>query len=116
MASPEKTTGCPPQTRADDLRPIEGPAANEELAQLAKAVGHPARVQRGVAALLGESVLGQMAAAHDCFAQRDENTYLLCFASGNSAVAELRATMMAQALRASLLRGLPDQVVSVRVE
>jgi len=45
MASSEKTTGCPPQTRADDLRPIEGPAANEELAQLAKAVGHPARVQ-----------------------------------------------------------------------
>ena len=66
--------------------------------------------------MLGESVLGQMAAAPDCFAQRDENTYLLCFASGNSAVAELRATMMAQALRASLLRGLPDQVASVRVE
>jgi len=45
MPSTQKTTGCPPLTQVDDLRPIEGPAANEELAQLAKAVGHPARVQ-----------------------------------------------------------------------
>jgi ArsR family transcriptional regulator len=28
-----------------DIRPVEGPAADEELAALAKAVGHPARVQ-----------------------------------------------------------------------
>jgi ArsR family transcriptional regulator len=28
-----------------DLRPVEGPAADEDLALLAKAVGHPARVQ-----------------------------------------------------------------------
>ena len=28
-----------------DLRPVEGPEADEELAALAKAVGHPARVQ-----------------------------------------------------------------------
>lgn len=28
-----------------DLRPVEGPEADEELALLAKAVGHPARVQ-----------------------------------------------------------------------
>ena len=28
-----------------DLRPIEGPDADEELAAIAKAVGHPARVQ-----------------------------------------------------------------------
>ncbi len=28
-----------------DLRPVEGDAADEELAELAKAVGHPARVQ-----------------------------------------------------------------------
>ncbi len=27
------------------MRPVEGPEAVEELAQLAKAVGHPARVQ-----------------------------------------------------------------------
>jgi ArsR family transcriptional regulator len=28
-----------------DLRPIEGPKADEELATLAKALGHPARIQ-----------------------------------------------------------------------
>lgn len=28
-----------------DLRPVEGPEADEELAMLAKAVGHPARVK-----------------------------------------------------------------------
>lgn len=29
----------------DDLRPVEGPSTDEELASLAKALGHPARVQ-----------------------------------------------------------------------
>jgi len=32
-------------TPAPDLRPVEGDAADEELAALAKALGHPARVQ-----------------------------------------------------------------------
>lgn len=36
---------CPPANDRPDLRPIEGPAADEELAALAKALGHPARVQ-----------------------------------------------------------------------
>lgn len=36
---------CPPPDTAPDLRPVEGPEADEELAALAKAVGHPARVQ-----------------------------------------------------------------------
>jgi len=38
---------CAPLPEADepDLRPVEGPGADEELAALAKAVGHPARVQ-----------------------------------------------------------------------
>ena len=36
---------CPPALEARDLRPIEGPEADDELASLAKAVGHPARVQ-----------------------------------------------------------------------
>lgn len=35
----------PKEDREPDLRPIEGPEADEELAVLAKAVGHPARVQ-----------------------------------------------------------------------
>lgn len=42
---------CPPsaapalEPERADLRPIEGPEADEELALLAKALGHPARVQ-----------------------------------------------------------------------
>jgi ArsR family transcriptional regulator len=36
---------CPPASREPDLRPVEGDAADDELAALAKAIGHPARVQ-----------------------------------------------------------------------
>jgi ArsR family transcriptional regulator len=36
---------CPPANAEDDLRPIEGAAADRELAHLAKALAHPARVQ-----------------------------------------------------------------------
>ena len=36
---------CPPPLDGPDLRPVEGPQADEELAELAKAIGHPARVQ-----------------------------------------------------------------------
>jgi ArsR family transcriptional regulator len=36
---------CPPAQAGPDLRPIEGDAADEELASLAKAIGHPARVK-----------------------------------------------------------------------
>lgn len=36
---------CPPPSVTDDLRPVEGDAADEELASLAKALGHPARVK-----------------------------------------------------------------------
>jgi DNA-binding transcriptional ArsR family regulator len=35
----------PPVDEQPDLRPVEGTDADEELAVLAKAVGHPARVQ-----------------------------------------------------------------------
>ena len=35
----------PKEDREVDLRPVEGPEADEELAALTKAVGHPARVQ-----------------------------------------------------------------------
>ena len=48
MSTPAKAAACvpaPPLDDAPDLRPIEGPKADEELALLAKAVGHPARVQ-----------------------------------------------------------------------
>jgi DNA-binding transcriptional ArsR family regulator len=43
---PKPAVGCcPPSDLAPDLRPIEGQEADEELANLAKAIGHPARVQ-----------------------------------------------------------------------
>jgi DNA-binding transcriptional ArsR family regulator len=38
-------SACPPTDLSPDLRPVEGEAADEELANLAKALGHPARVQ-----------------------------------------------------------------------
>ncbi len=44
----EKVPTCGPAPAAKeepDLRPVEGADADEELAVLAKAVGHPARVQ-----------------------------------------------------------------------
>lgn len=36
---------CGPAADPPDLRPIEGPEADDELAALGKALGHPARVQ-----------------------------------------------------------------------
>ncbi|HSM93257.1 MAG TPA: metalloregulator ArsR/SmtB family transcription factor, partial [Anaeromyxobacteraceae bacterium] len=48
MASPARTESCAPRTAPPvrpDLRPVEGPEADEQLAELAKALGHPARVQ-----------------------------------------------------------------------
>ena len=44
----KKVPACgpaPDSNEEPDLRPVEGPGADEELAVLAKAVGHPARVQ-----------------------------------------------------------------------
>jgi len=46
MAVPIKMAPCSPSSdEAPDLRPVEGKEADEELAILAKALGHPARVQ-----------------------------------------------------------------------
>lgn len=36
---------CPPESEATDRRPVEGDEADEELAALAKALGHVARVK-----------------------------------------------------------------------
>ncbi len=36
---------APPDESAPDLRPVEGDDADQELARLAKALGHPARVR-----------------------------------------------------------------------
>ncbi len=40
----KKVDCCPPQSEPD-LRPVEGDEADEELATLTKAVGHPIRVK-----------------------------------------------------------------------
>lgn len=36
---------CPPANEKPDTRPVEGQRADLELAMLARAIGHPARVQ-----------------------------------------------------------------------
>lgn len=36
---------CPPETGEVDLRPIEGEEADQEIAALTKALGHPARIK-----------------------------------------------------------------------
>ena len=62
MASLLESTCCPTSDASLDLRPIEGGAADDELAALAKALGHPARVQilrlliRKTACVCGEIV------------------------------------------------------------
>lgn len=43
--TPAASSCCPPPRDQTDLRPIEGDEADEELASLAKALGHPARVK-----------------------------------------------------------------------
>jgi len=40
-----RSDACPAPSAEPDLRPVEGGEADEELAALAKAIGHPARVQ-----------------------------------------------------------------------
>jgi ArsR family transcriptional regulator len=53
---------CGPAQEGPDLRAVEGPQADEELAEFAKALGHPARVQilrllvRNEACICGEIV------------------------------------------------------------
>ncbi len=47
MTAPASREECAPvpSTEEPDLRPVEGADADDELAVLAKALGHPARVQ-----------------------------------------------------------------------
>ena len=45
MKASSKEAACPPADTRPDLRPVEGGRADDELAQLAKALGHPARVK-----------------------------------------------------------------------
>ncbi|QQR81272.1 MAG: winged helix-turn-helix transcriptional regulator [Deltaproteobacteria bacterium] len=45
MKSKNKESCCSPNKNKPDLRPVEGKVADDELAALTKAVGHPIRVQ-----------------------------------------------------------------------
>lgn len=45
LASPAAASCCPPAAEQVDLRPVEGEGADEELALLAKAIGHPVRIR-----------------------------------------------------------------------
>lgn len=45
MLSKASKSCCPPDENKPDLRPAEGKEADEELALMAKALGHSARVQ-----------------------------------------------------------------------
>ena len=45
VPAPPDEACCPPPRDRVDLRPVEGALADEELAALAKALGHPARVK-----------------------------------------------------------------------
>jgi ArsR family transcriptional regulator len=45
MNAQKATACCPEPSAKPDLRPVEGKEADDELAALAKAIAHPARVQ-----------------------------------------------------------------------
>jgi len=45
MKKPSSNVCCPEPEALADLRPVEGALADDELAALATAVGHPARIQ-----------------------------------------------------------------------
>lgn len=45
MKQPKDANCCKTEAQEHDLRPIEGKKADEELALMTKALGHPARVQ-----------------------------------------------------------------------
>lgn len=75
VTSPDKTSDCCPTADAKpDLRPVEGAEADDELASLAKALGHPARVQilrllvRREACVCGE-IVGEIALAQSTVSQ-----------------------------------------------
>lgn len=71
---------------------------------------------KALTALVTEVVLEQMADRPDFFLQYDSNNVVVCFASGNKAVTEVRTAMMAQALRAALLQRMPALAGQVRID
>ena len=74
MGTPPRRPTCAPDSAEADLRPIEGQAADRELAALAKAVGHPHRVAilrllvRKQACVCGE-IVGELPLAQSTVSQ-----------------------------------------------
>jgi hypothetical protein len=66
--------------------------------------------------MVTDVVLDQMAGKPDFFLPYDTDNVVLCFASGNRAVTELRAAMMAHALRAALVQRMPDLGGKLRID
>lgn len=66
--------------------------------------------------MVTDIVLDQMAGKPDFFLPYDTDNVVLCFASGNKAVTELRTAMMAHALRAALVQRMPDLAGKLRIE
>lgn len=66
--------------------------------------------------MVTDLVLEQMAGKPDFYLAYDTDNAVLCFASANRAIVELRGAMMAQALVAALVQRMPDLAGKVRVE
>lgn len=71
---------------------------------------------KALMAMVTEVVLEQMADRPDFFLRYDTDNVVLCFASANKAVIEVRTAMMAQALRAALLQRAPDLGGKIRID
>ncbi len=73
-SSPVAERACGPALEGPDLRAVEGPEADAELAELAKALGHPARVRilrllvRKDACICGE-IVGELPLAQSTVSQ-----------------------------------------------
>lgn len=80
------------------------------------AFGTHYRELRALTAMVTEVVLEQMASQPDFFLPYDDDNVVLCFASPNPAVIELRTAMMAHALRAALAQRAPDIARRLRIE
>jgi hypothetical protein len=80
------------------------------------ALGAHYREIKALMAMVTEVVLEQMADRPDFFLRYDSDNVLLCFASANKAVTEVRTAMMAQALRAALLQRMPDLAGKIRID
>ena len=80
------------------------------------ALGTHYREIKALMTMVIEVVLEQMADQPDFFLQYDSDNVVLCFASGNKAVTEVRTAMMAQALRAALLQRMPDLAGKIRID